>query len=98
MTENNRQPIHCAVCGTELAAHVQIRSGERTAYGGLHLAPGMIAVRGKKRTYGPSPARKRGNRSSDLLMVKKPGPVTLYCRRAGCPGVQETVVASATVL
>ena len=98
MTEQTHEAVRCPECGTDLGDHVGLQRGAEHRYGGLHLALGMIPTPGTKRTYGPSPARKRGNRSSERLMVKRPGPVTLHCRRAGCPGVVKTVVAAATVL
>ena len=98
MTEQTHEAVRCPECDMDLAEHVGLQRGTENRYGGLHLALGMIPVRGQKRTYGPSPARKRGNRSPERLMVKRPGPVTLHCRRAGCEGVQKTVVAPATVL
>ena len=98
MTEQVREAVRCPECDIDLAEHVGLRQGTDHRYGGLHLSAGMIAVRDQKRTYGPSPSRKRGSRTSERLMVKRPGPVTLQCRRPGCPGVQKTVVAAATVL
>ena len=98
MTEQVEEAVRCPECATDLGEHLWLQRGADRRYFGLRLSLGMIALPGQKRTYGPSPNRKRGNRTSERLMVKKAGPVKLRCRRPGCLGVQETVVAAATVL
>ena len=71
--------LWCTECHAFLGKHVAISFEERSAYGGLELAPGMVAL--GNRTYGPSGRpRVRPRRDVPGLVLKR-GPVTLHCRQ-----------------
>lgn len=96
MIEQIEQKVWCPNCHAFLAKHVALRRDGATAYGGLHLAPGMVSL--GKRTFGPSPRPRVLPRNlSKPLIVTTEGGVTLRCLRS-CGTVLEIVVDPATVL
>lgn len=86
--------LWCTECHAFLGKHVAISFDERSAYGGLELAPGMVAL--GNRSYGPS-GRPRGRPRRPVPgLVVKQGPVTLHCLR--CNATQIAQVGPDTVL
>jgi hypothetical protein len=70
--------VWCPDCGGYLGRHRAITDGAIKAEGGFEVASGMLAT--GDRTFGPN---RRGRGSGHGLLVTKPGPITVRCRR--CP-------------
>jgi hypothetical protein len=89
-----RRPERCRDCAAFLGDHLSITRRGTTEYGGFQLAPGLIAVKGQKRTFGPMT---RSARTATRLLVTVPGPATVACKRCRHDNIVDVGVAEAAL-